>query len=60
MALVSTGIVVIVSASTRLASCASQEHTSRPENLTLAVRRFALPNMVAFMALAREFPAALF
>jgi hypothetical protein len=34
-----------------LAPCVSQERTSRPENLTFAAGKFAVPNVVVFVIL---------
>ena len=50
-------LVLLVKA---LASCVSQEHTNRPENLALVAGQFTAPNMVTFVALLREFPAIVF
>ena len=54
LALASLALLVQVQA---LAPCVSQEQTSRPGNLALAARQFAVSNMATFVALVREFPA---
>jgi hypothetical protein len=43
-----------------LASCVSQEHTSRPGNLALAAGQFTVSKMVTFVAFVRKFPAIVF